>query len=292
MSQLETNTESLRDILSAVNALPDASGGGSTPADPVLQEKTVTPTKEVQSITPDTGYDGLFKVDVGAIPDEYIIPNGTMSITENGTHNVREVESVNVNVPAPETVMQEKTVTPAATIQMVEPDAGYDGLSKVTVNGDANLLPENIASGVSIFGVSGTFEGGDETGGLPAGVTAMASGILTPSNDISSTYYISHGLGVKPNFFSIVALGDFSTSAKPGVLLSQTTIGKPFSEGDALRESTMTTIYALASGSITGITNTYSGMSSTTRCFIEAGSSYVLKAGVSYRWIACVLELN
>ena len=139
---------------------------------------------------------------------------------------------------------------------------------------------------------AGGGSGGDETGGLPTGVTAMASGILTPSNDISSTYYISHGLGVKPNFFSIVAMGDYSTSTSSGVLLSQTTIGKPFTEGSAQQDATLTTIYAQGASRITGITNTYSGMSSTTRCFIEAGSSYVLKAGVPYRWIACALELN
>lgn len=55
----------------------------------------------------------------------------------------------------PPASLQEKTVTPTKEGLSVAPDSGFDGLSKVTVNGDNNLVPENIKEGVSIFGISG-----------------------------------------------------------------------------------------------------------------------------------------
>lgn len=38
------------------------------------------------------------------------------------------------------------------------PDDGYDGFSRVIVAGDKNLAPQNIAEGVTIYGVTGTLE--------------------------------------------------------------------------------------------------------------------------------------
>lgn len=90
---LENNAE-LRELIETAEALPDAGG------EPVLQGKSVTPTKAVQEVTADDGYDGLEKVTVGEIPDEYIVPSGTKTITENGTHDVAEFASVEVNVEA------------------------------------------------------------------------------------------------------------------------------------------------------------------------------------------------
>ena len=75
--------------------------------------------------------------------------------TFTSTAGLKVTGTAKASVPT----LQAKTVTPSAAEQTVTPDSGYDGLSSVTVEGDANLVPGNIKSGVSIFGVTGSFAG-------------------------------------------------------------------------------------------------------------------------------------
>lgn len=65
---------------------------------------------------------------------------------------------------APEPVLQDKTVTPSTSKQTITADTGKTGLGTVTVNAvtaaiDANITAENIKSGVTILGVTGSYTG-------------------------------------------------------------------------------------------------------------------------------------
>lgn len=58
------------------------------------------------------------------------------------------------------TSVNAQTITPTTTEQTVNGNVFLTGA--ITVAGDANLLAENIKSGVTIFGVTGTYTGEEE----------------------------------------------------------------------------------------------------------------------------------
>lgn len=87
-----------------------------------LQAKSVSPSTSQQVVSPDSGYDGLSSVTVAGAP------------------------------------LQTRTVTPtAAGLTVEKSSSSWYGLFRVNVNGDSNLVAGNIKSGVSIFGVAGSY---------------------------------------------------------------------------------------------------------------------------------------
>ena len=75
-----------------------------------------------------------------------------------------------------------KTVTPTTTEQIAVASGRYT-TGDVKVAGDANLVAENVAEGVSIFGVTGTHSGGAQACTLTVEFTASRSSL--------TIYYIS-----------------------------------------------------------------------------------------------------
>ena len=109
--------------------------GGASGAS--LQSKTVSPSESTQTVSPDSGYDGLSKVTVNAISSIYI-----------GSGVTKKAAA---------------TYTPKTTDQSIASGQYLSGTQ--TIKGDANLVAGNIKSGVSIFGVTGTYTGSGSSGG-------------------------------------------------------------------------------------------------------------------------------
>lgn len=123
---------------------------------PPIENLEVTPTKQEQVFNHENSY-GYDKVIVEPIPDEYIIPDGTLEVGTNGDVDVTAFKTARVGVYVPPT-LQEKEVTPTTSNQNIVADSGYDGLSSVNVIGDSELVSENIKKDVEIFGVKGSLE--------------------------------------------------------------------------------------------------------------------------------------
>lgn len=139
---------------------------------PSLQTKTVTPNAAGFTVTNDTGYYGLSQVNV----------TGESNLTsENIKAGVYMWNVIGSYAPS----LQKKTTNPTQAGLEVTPDTGYYGLSKVTINGDSNFTAANIACGVTIWGVTGTHQGGSSED-LTAEITNYRDLSNTQANTITN----------------------------------------------------------------------------------------------------------
>lgn len=144
--------------LKAENILRDVTiygvtGTADSLTDAYFQEKQVTPTAEEITITADEKYAALSKVTV--LGDAQLKP-------ENIRAGV-EIFGVSGALTDYDKPLMEYQVTPSKKAQTLVPDSDHSGFSKVTVAGDENLVAANIRKGVTIFGVTGTNEGDENS---------------------------------------------------------------------------------------------------------------------------------
>ena len=125
---------------------------------PTSQIKQVTPTKQGTTVYPDGDIEFLQKVVINPV---------TSAIDDNiAPANIKygvEILGVTGSFEG-DHKFQEKYITPSKNNAIdVVPDAGYTGMTKVTVGQvtaaiDYNIRPENIKKGIEIMDVHGTYE--------------------------------------------------------------------------------------------------------------------------------------
>ena len=156
-----------------------ATGGG----EPVLQEKTVSSSATRQEVIPDNGYDGLSKVTVDAMPkanqtlDISVDSSGEICAVLAQSSGYVDIDDV-VTATKQLTTQAAKTVTPGTSNQTAVASGRYT-TGAVTVKGDSNLVAGNIKSGVSIFGVTGSYT--DSGSGGSSGDTSYETCSVTIS---------------------------------------------------------------------------------------------------------------
>ena len=165
MSQVTVTPETLSKGETALDAKGDLITGTHECAktEPKLQSKTVTPTTSLQTVNPDSGYDGLSKVTVNAMPTAIqATPSISVSsaglITASATQSAGYVTAGTKSATKQLTTQAAQTITPGTSNKTIASGRYLTGTQ--TIKGDANLVAGNIKKGVSIFGVTGTHEGG------------------------------------------------------------------------------------------------------------------------------------
>lgn len=140
-----------------------------TSSSPNLQTKSVSPSTVEQTIRPDSGYDGLSSVTLKAMSTA-ALSTPTISVDSAGkiTAKVEQaaagyVEAGSKSATKQLTTKGAATITPGTSDQTIASGTYLTGAQ--TVKGDANLVAGNIKSGVSIFGVAGSFAGSGGGGG-------------------------------------------------------------------------------------------------------------------------------
>jgi len=154
------------------------------------------------------------------------------------------------------------------------------------------VYAEPIYIGGSDTNDNNSAAGGDSGGGLPEGISAIATGTIQPTSNIASDYTVTHNLGKKPDFAVLMLLDDAATAALTGAQLFQMLSHKPFKSSGTINQTRGLVVYQNTNGAAanTIVTATDSTYVTETTVKFRALSTYPLKAGYTYIWICGALS--
>lgn len=220
MSQVTVTPETLGKGETALDAKGDLITGTHEceETEPKLQSKTVSPSTSLQTVNPDSGYDGLSKVTVNAMPvATQATPSISVSsaglITATATQSAGYVSAGTTSGTKQLTTQSAQTITPSTSDKTIASGRYLTGTQ--TIKGDSNLKAENIKSGVSIFGVAGSYEG---SGGGGGGGSAVQIGTIELAANVTSGRVATVTLPFKPTCVSIckVSEGNLAVNVSMG----------------------------------------------------------------------------
>ena len=178
-------------------------------------EYTVTPATEEQTLETN-GLRMTDDVTVEAIPEQYIIPSGSLTATANDTYNVTALAELVVAVPAPDLQTKSKTYTPSESQQTdtITADQGYDGLGEVDIT--VNSIPSEyiVPSGTKEITGNGTGIDVTEYAAVDVSVAPAIGSATTPATTITANPSISVNTGTGV----ITATASATKSVTPSVV--------------------------------------------------------------------------
>lgn len=130
----------------------------------------------------------------------------TPNVTTAGYISSGTAGNSNVSLTASVTTKAAATITPGTSNQTINSGTYLTGTQ--TISGDSNLTAGNIKKNVSIFGVTGSYEGSGGGGGL-----TVATATATPSSASASISFTN--LAGEPTSFIITSAADLATGASP-----------------------------------------------------------------------------
>ena len=162
---------------SASKSVASGTAGTPTATKGTVSNHSVSVTP---SVTNTTGYIiGSTKTGTAVSVSASELVSGTLSVTSNGTKDVTNYASINVNVSSGSTINnQDKTVSPTESTQYVTADEDYTGLGTVTVNA-----------------ISSTYVGSDITQRSSSDLTVNGATVYAPAGYYSSQAYKSVAVG-------------------------------------------------------------------------------------------------